>query len=226
MSEVLVEMKGLTRTYTRGSDTIYALREVDVVINKGDFVSLMGPSGSGKTTLLNVLAGIDRPTAGDLRLLDTDLSRLSEDKLAGWRNQHVGFVFQHFNLIPVLSAYENVELPLLLTSLSRQERRQHVETALDLVGLSDRAKHFPKELSGGQEQRVSIARALVTDPDFILADEPTGDLDAESATEVLEVLKALNEQYSKTIIMVTHDPKAAEYATKRYFLNKGVMTIQ
>jgi putative ABC transport system ATP-binding protein len=223
MSELLVEIRDLGKVFRRDSTQIRALQNVDLQINSGEFVCLMGPSGSGKSTLLNILAGIDRQTEGDAIVLDTDLAELNEDKLASWRNEHVGFVFQHFNLIPVLTAFENVELPLLLTSLSRKERKEHVLTALDVVGLSDRVEHYPRQLSGGQEQRVAIARAIVTDPTFILADEPTGDLDAESAIEVLEVLKALNQEYHKTIIMVTHDPRAAHYASVRYYLDKGIL---
>jgi putative ABC transport system ATP-binding protein len=183
----------------------------------------MGPSGSGKSTLLNIIAGIDRPTGGELRVLGSDISTMSEDDLATWRNQNVGFVFQHFNLIPVLTAFGNVELPLLLTSLSKKERREHVMTALNLVGLGDRVEHYPRQLSGGQEQRVSIARAIVTDPTFVLADEPTGDLDAESADEVMKILAKLNEQFKKTVILVTHDPRAAAFARVRLHLDKGIL---
>ncbi len=217
----LVEINGLSKVFQRDSVQIKALDNISLTIHAGEFVSLMGPSGSGKSTLLNILAGIDRQTDGEAKVLDTDLSRLSEDQLAGWRNQNVGFVFQHFNLIPVLTAFENVELPLLLTRLSRKERRLHVQTALKVVGLEDRMEHYPRQLSGGQEQRVAIARAIVTDPTFILADEPTGDLDAASAREVLGVLKTLNTEFGKTIIMVTHDPRAAHFATINYYLDKG-----
>jgi len=223
MSEVLIEIKSLGKVFQRDSVQIRALQDINIKIEAGEFICLMGPSGSGKSTLLNILAGIDRQTEGKALVLNTNLAELSEDQLATWRNEHVGFVFQHFNLIPVLTAFENVELPLLLTSLNRKERKEHVMTALDVVGLSDRMEHYPRQLSGGQEQRVAIARAIVTDPTFILADEPTGDLDAESAKEVLEVLKALNEQYHKTIIMVTHDPRAAHYASVTYHLDKGVL---
>jgi putative ABC transport system ATP-binding protein len=181
----------------------------------------MGPSGSGKTTLLNIIAGIDRPTSGELRVLNEDVARVSEDRLAAWRNSHVGFVFQTFNLIPVLDAYENVELPLLLTRLSAEERRKHVLAALNLVGLGDRIHHYPRQLSGGQEQRVAIARAIVTDPTLLMADEPTGDLDAQSAEEVLDILSRLNRDYKKTIVMVTHDPHAARHATITRHLEKG-----
>jgi putative ABC transport system ATP-binding protein len=223
MSEPLIQMKGLTKTFRRDGTEINVLRGIDLCVHQGDFISLMGPSGSGKSTLLNIIAGIDRPSGGDLRVLDADLLSMSEDQLATWRNQHVGFVFQHFNLIPVLTAFGNVELPLLLTRLSRKERREHVTTALKLVGLTERAEHYPRQLSGGQEQRVSIARAIVTDPTFVLADEPTGDLDAESAAEVMKVLAGLNDQFKKTVILVTHDPRAAEYASIRHYLDKGVL---
>jgi putative ABC transport system ATP-binding protein len=226
MSEPLITMAGLTKLYRRDSVEITVLRGVDLQVFPGDFVSLMGPSGSGKSTLLNIIAGIDRPSSGELKVIDSDLLSMSEDDLATWRNEHVGFVFQHFNLIPVLTAFGNVELPLLLTSLSRKERREHVMTALGLVGLTDRADHLPRQLSGGQEQRVAIARAIVTDPTFVLADEPTGDLDAESAGEVMGVLADLNRQFSKTIILVTHDPRAAAYASIRHYLDKGVLVVQ
>jgi putative ABC transport system ATP-binding protein len=223
MSEPLIEMKGLTKVFRRDGTEITVLRGIDLEVHPGDFISLMGPSGSGKSTLLNIIAGIDRPTGGELRVLNAELLSMSEDQLATWRNQHVGFVFQHFNLIPVLTAFGNVELPLLLTRLSRKERRDHVMTALKLVGLTDRAEHYPRQLSGGQEQRVAIARAIVTDPTFVLADEPTGDLDAESADEVLKVLSELNRQFQKTILLVTHDPRAAAHASIRHYLDKGVL---
>ena len=221
MTDVLIEMRHLTRVFQRDAVQVVALEDINLDIREKDFISLMGPSGSGKSTLLNLIAGIDRPTGGQLRVLGEDLTALNEDELAGWRNEHVGFVFQHFNLIPVLTAFENVELPLLLTSLSRQERREHVETALRLVNLSDRIHHYPRQLSGGEEQRVAIARAIVTDPTFILADEPTGDLDAESAGDILKVLEALNRDFGKTIVMVTHDPRAAAYAGINHHLEKG-----
>jgi len=223
MSEPLIQMKGLSKVFRRDSVEVLVLRDINLEVFAGDFTSLMGPSGSGKSTLLNIIAGIDRPSGGELRVLDADLLSMSEDQLAGWRNHHVGFVFQHFNLIPVLTAFGNVELPLLLTSLSRKERKEHVMTALNLVGLSDRAEHYPRQLSGGQEQRVSIARAIVTDPTFILADEPTGDLDAESAEEVMKVLAGLNAQFHKTVLLVTHDPRAAAFAHIRHYLEKGVL---
>ncbi len=223
MSEPLITMKGLTKTFRRDGLEITVLRRIDLRVFQGDFISLMGPSGSGKSTLLNIIAGIDRPSSGEIEILDSDILSMSEDDLATWRNQHVGFVFQHFNLIPVLTAFGNVELPLLLTSLSKKERREHVMTALGLVGLTDRADHYPRQLSGGQEQRVAIARAIVTDPTFVLADEPTGDLDADSAGEVMKVLAGLNAEFHKTIILVTHDPRAAAYASIRHYLDKGVL---
>jgi putative ABC transport system ATP-binding protein len=223
MSEPLIEMTGLSKIFKRDSVEILVLRDINLKVCEGDFISLMGPSGSGKSTLLNIVAGIDRPTGGRLQVLDADLLSMSEDQLATWRNRHVGFVFQHFNLIPVLTAFGNVELPLLLTSLNRRQRREHVMTALKLVGLTDRSDHYPRQLSGGQEQRVAIARAIVTDPTFILADEPTGDLDAGSAVEVMEVLQGLNRQFHKTILLVTHDPRAAAFAKVRHYLDKGVL---
>jgi putative ABC transport system ATP-binding protein len=226
MTEPLIDIRNVSKVFRRDSVEVHALYEIDLKIMPGDFVCLMGPSGSGKSTLLNIIAGIDRPTGGEVTVAGADLNELDEDGLAVWRNQHVGFVFQHFNLIPVLTAFENVELPLLLTSLSRKERREHVTTALNLVGLSDRVEHYPRQLSGGQEQRVAIARAIVTDPTVVLADEPTGDLDAGSAREVLNVLKGLNEQFKKTIIMVTHDPHAAAYASRRHHLDKGVFSTE
>ena len=225
MPEVLIETLGLSKIFQRDRTEIRALEDISLKVFSGDFISLMGPSGSGKSTLLNIMAGIDRPSGGELWILDVDVASMSDDELATWRNQHVGFVFQHFNLIPVLTAFENIELPLLLTSLSKKERREHVETALDLVGLTDRMEHYPRQLSGGQEQRVAIARAIVTDPTFILADEPTGDLDAESAKEALDILAALNQDYGKTIIMVTHDPKAAAYASVKHYLEKGFLSV-
>jgi putative ABC transport system ATP-binding protein len=225
MSEALIEIRNLSRVFRRDSVEIKALDDVNLTVVPGEFICLMGPSGSGKSTLLNILAGIDYASEGEIRIAGEPLGALTEDQLASWRNEHVGFVFQHFNLIPVLTAYENVELPLLLTSLNRKERREHVLAALDVVSLSDRVDHYPRQLSGGQEQRVAIARAIVTDPTFILADEPTGDLDAESATEILDVLKTLNEDHGKTIILVTHDPRAAGYAATNYRLDKGVFML-
>src|SRR5262249_15592232 len=195
-------------------------------VDEGDFLGLMGPSGSGKSTLLNLLAGIDRPSRGSVSIGGTVISSLSERALAGWRARHIGFIFQLYNLIPVLTAFENVELPLLLTSLSKKQRRDHVMTALGIVGLTDRESHYPRQLSGGQEQRVAIARAIVADPTLLLADEPTGDLDAKSAAEVLTLLQRLNREYKKTIVMVTHDPHAAERATKLLHLEKGTLVEQ
>jgi len=200
---------------------VVALKDADIVIHEGDFVALMGPSGSGKSTLLHLIAAMDRPTSGEIRVLGEDLRVMSDRAIAHWRNVHIGFIFQSFNLIPVLSALENVELPLKLTSLKSKERMEHASTALKLVGLGDRTGHFPRQLSGGQEQRVAIARALVTDPDLILADEPTGNLDAVSAQEVLTLLSRLNKEFGKTIVMVTHDPHAARFATRVRHLEKG-----
>ena len=221
MAKPVVEIIGLSKVFQRDSFSVAALENINLVVEESEFFCLMGPSGSGKTTLLNIIAGIDRPTGGQLRVLDQDVASMSEDRLAAWRNVHVGFVFQTFNLIPVLTAFENVELPLLLTKLSAQERREHVMTALKLVGLEDRVHHYPRQLSGGQEQRVAIARAIVTDPTLVMADEPTGDLDAHSADEVLDILSRLNRDFKKTIIMVTHDPRAAHHATVVRHLEKG-----
>ncbi|HEV2986779.1 MAG TPA: ABC transporter ATP-binding protein [Vicinamibacterales bacterium] len=219
----LIELRDVTKSYKRDAIEIPVLERVSISVPEGDFLGLMGPSGSGKSTLLNLLAGIDRPTRGAVRIGDTEISSLSEGALAGWRARHIGFIFQLYNLIPVLTAFENVELPLLLTNLSKKQRREHVMTALGIVGLSDREKHYPRQLSGGQEQRVAIARAIVTDPTLLLADEPTGDLDAKSAGEVLTLLQRLNEEYKKTIVMVTHDPHAAERAKRVLHLEKGTL---
>ena len=221
MSNPVVEIRRLSKIFRRDSLAIPALENVDLEVEKGEFLCLMGPSGSGKTTLLNLIAGIDRPTSGELRVLGEDLAPMSEDRLAAWRNAHVGFVFQTFNLIPVLTAYENVEMPLLLTRLSAPERKKHVLATLELVGLGDRSEHYPRQLSGGQEQRVAIARAIVSDPTLLMADEPTGDLDARAAEEVLGILAGLNRDFGKTIIMVTHDPHAARHATVTRHLEKG-----
>jgi putative ABC transport system ATP-binding protein len=217
----LIELKDVTKTYKRDAIEIPVLERVTISVAAGDFLGLMGPSGSGKSTLLNLLAGIDRPTRGSIRIGDTEISGLSERALASWRARHVGFIFQLYNLIPVLTAFENVELPLLLTNLSKTQRRDHVMTALGIVGLAERDKHYPRQLSGGQEQRVAIARAIVTDPTLLLADEPTGDLDAKSAGEVLMLLQRLNQEFKKTIVMVTHDPHAAERASHLLHLEKG-----
>jgi len=223
MSEV-VRVAGVTKVYHRDSLKIPVLEGIDLSINEADFVALMGPSGSGKTTLLNLIAGIDRPTAGSIAVSGTDITRLGESDLARWRARHVGFIFQFYHLIPVLTAYQNVELPLTLTKLSKKERDTHVRAALSIVGLSDRMDHFPRQLSGGQEQRVAIARAVVTDPTLLLADEPTGDLDAVSAEEILTLLDRLNKEYRKTIVMVTHDPRAAQKAHTIRHLDKGVLS--
>jgi putative ABC transport system ATP-binding protein len=223
MPESIVRIRNVSKRYARDGFEVVALDSVSLDIEKGDFVALMGPSGSGKSTLLNLIAGIDRSTDGEVEVLGTDLARLNESQLAVWRNRHVGYIFQTFNLIPVLTAYENVELPLLLTGLSKSERRKNVETALELVALTDRMYHRPKQLSGGQEQRVAIARAIVMDPDLLLADEPTGNLDARSGEEVLNMLATLNRDLNKTIVMVTHDPHAASYATHEKHLEKGLL---
>jgi putative ABC transport system ATP-binding protein len=217
----VVDARGVNKIFKRDAFQVTALDNVNIAIATGDFVALMGPSGSGKTTLLNMIAAIDRPTSGELKVLGKNIFTLNDAESARWRNTHVGYVFQTFNLIPVLTAFENVELPLLLTKMTAQQRRDHVLTALKLVGLEDRVNHLPKQLSGGQEQRVAIARAIVSDPTLILADEPTGDLDSSSATEILEILKRLNEGFKKTIVMVTHDPHAAQYAHVTRHLEKG-----
>jgi len=222
----LIDLRDVSKSYRRDALEIPVLNGVTITVPAGDFMGLMGPSGSGKSTLLNLLAGIDRPTRGSIRVADTEISSLSERALAGWRARHIGFIFQLYNLIPVLTAFENVELPLLLTSLSKKQRRDHVMTALGIVGLGDREKHYPRQLSGGQEQRVAIARAIVTDPTLLLADEPTGDLDARSAGEVLTLLQRLNREYNKTIVMVTHDPHAAERAAHVLHLEKGTLVEQ
>jgi len=219
-------LRDVTKTYKRDAESIVVLDRVSISVDGGEYLGLMGPSGSGKSTLLNLLAGIDQPTSGTVRIGDTEISRLSEGALAAWRARHIGFIFQLYNLIPVLTAFENVELPLLLTSLSKKQRRDHVMTALGIVGLTDRAEHYPRQLSGGQEQRVAIARAIVTDPTLLLADEPTGDLDAKSGAEVLTLLQRLNREYKKTIVMVTHDPHAAERASRVLHLEKGTLSQQ
>jgi len=218
---VLIELKDVRKKYRRDAIEIPVLDGVSMSVAEGDFLALMGPSGSGKSTLLNLLAGIDQPTSGTITIGGATISGLSERGLAAWRSRHVGFIFQLYNLIPVLTAFENVELPLLLTGLSKKQRRDHVMVALDIVNLSDRAGHYPRQLSGGQEQRVAIARAIVTDPTLLLADEPTGDLDAKSGDEILTLLQRLNKEFKKTIIMVTHDPHAADRASHVYHLEKG-----
>jgi putative ABC transport system ATP-binding protein len=221
MPETVIETSQLTKEYIRDEFHVVALKDVDIRMQKGEFVALMGPSGSGKSTLLHLIAAMDRPTDGEILVLGQNLRALSDRAIAHWRNEHIGFIFQSFNLIPVLSAIENVELPLKLTNLKKKERIEHATTALNLVGLGDRLGHLPKQLSGGQEQRVAIARAIVTDPDLILADEPTGNLDAGSAQEALTLLSRLNKEFGKTIILVTHDPHAASFATKIRHLEKG-----
>jgi len=220
-AENVVMIRNLSKIYQQGEINVTALNNISLDIRMGEFLALMGPSGSGKSTLLHIIAGIDRPTNGQCVVQGIDVTRLNESELADWRNQNVGFVFQTFNLIPVLTAFENVELPLLLTRLASRERRKRVLTALELVGLADRARHLPKQLSGGQEQRAAIARALVTDPSLVVADEPTGNLDSQSAQEVLTILQALSRSAGKTVIMVTHDPKAAAFGSRSIHLEKG-----
>jgi len=217
----LIQIKNVAKSYWRNSLEIPVLHDISLDVNEGEFLALMGPSGSGKTTLLNLIAGIDRPSAGEIIINNINISELNESALAKWRSSNVGFVFQFYNLIPVLTAFENVELPLLLTKLNKSERQQHVETALNIVGLGDRINHYPKQLSGGQEQRVAIARAIVTDPLILVADEPTGDLDKNSANEILTLMDRLNSEFKKTILMVTHDPHAAERAKLIRHLEKG-----
>ncbi len=224
MAAPIVQVRNVSKSFSRDGFEIVALDHVSLVIQERDFFALMGPSGSGKSTLLNLLAGIDRTTEGEVEVLGTQLARLSESQLAVWRNAHIGYIFQTFNLVPVLTAFENVELPLLLTKLNKAQRRKNVETALELVGLADRMHHQPRQLSGGQEQRVAIARAIVTDPDLILADEPTGNLDARSGEEILQILSTLNRELKKTIMLVTHDPHAASFATHERHLEKGILT--
>jgi putative ABC transport system ATP-binding protein len=221
MSDTVIRTRQLSKEYTRDDFRVMALDEVDIDIDRGNFVALMGPSGSGKSTLLHLIAAMDRPTGGDIEVLGANLRQFSDKQIAHWRNEHIGFIFQSFNLIPVLTALENVELPLKLTNLSKKDRIEHASTALKLVGLGDRLGHLPKQLSGGQEQRVAIARAIVTDPDLILADEPTGNLDAAAAEDVLAMLSRLNKEFGKTIVMVTHDPHAAKFATTIRHLEKG-----
>lgn len=219
----LISVRNLDKTYRRGSEEIHVLQGLNLDVDMGDFVAFMGPSGSGKTTMLNLLGGLDVPTHGSVRVAGDEITSMSASKLTAWRARHVGFVFQMFNLIPVLTAFQNVELPLLLTRLSKGERKQHVEAALALVGLADRMHHYPRQLSGGQEQRVAIARAIATDPTFLLCDEPTGDLDRKSADEVLDLLVSLVNDHKKTVLLVTHDPRAAEKAQVLLHLEKGVL---
>ena len=221
MTELLAELRGVSRTYQKGKERVEVLHELDLDIPRGDFLAIMGPSGSGKTTLLNLLGGLDRPSSGKVRVGGAELSSMSNNQLSHWRSSHVGFVFQFYNLLPVLTAQKNVELPLLLTKFSGRERAERAAIALDIVGLTDRAKHLPRELSGGQEQRVAIARAIVSDPELLLCDEPTGDLDRETAEEILKLLQILNSEHGKTIVMVTHDAQAAEYAKRIMHVDKG-----
>ncbi|MBK9703727.1 MAG: ABC transporter ATP-binding protein [Betaproteobacteria bacterium] len=221
--EPLVCIRRLTKYYVRGDQIIPVLVDINLDVRAGEYVALMGPSGSGKSTLLNLIAGIDKPSSGQIHVAGIDIAQLGDADLAAWRAAHVGFIFQFYNLMPVLSAFDNVELPLLLTAMSRRERRERVATALELVGLTDRSEHYPNELSGGQQQRVAIARALITDPTIIVADEPTGDLDRTTAEEILGLLERLNDDIGKTIVMVTHDPKAAEKAHRLIHLEKGVL---
>ncbi|HEV8482507.1 MAG TPA: ABC transporter ATP-binding protein [Blastocatellia bacterium] len=224
MAETLISLSKVTKHYRRDAIDIPVLDNIDLDVGPGEFLALMGPSGSGKTTLLNLIAGIDKPNSGRIEIDGRNIAGLNEKQLAKWRARHVGFIFQLYNLIPVLTAFENVELPLLLTSLSKKKRRDHVMTALSVVGLADRDRHYPRQLSGGQEQRVAIARAIVTDPTLLVADEPTGDLDAKSAEEILDLLKRLNDEFRKTIIMVTHDPRAAGHAHSVIHLDKGLLS--
>ncbi|MDJ0652745.1 MAG: ABC transporter ATP-binding protein [Xanthomonadales bacterium] len=221
MSEILVKTRDLSKVFAKGKEKVEVLRGLDLDIEQGDFVALMGPSGSGKTTLLNLIGGLDKPTQGSIDVGGQRIDQLRSSQLSKWRARHVGFVFQFYNLLPVLTAQRNVELPLLLSKMSRSERRRRAATALEIVGLSDRAKHYPRELSGGQEQRVAIARAIVSDPTLLLADEPTGDLDRETADEILDLLQILNTEHGKTILMVTHDPQAASHARHTLHMDKG-----
>ena len=225
MSHALVQVRDLHKSFTRGTEAIHVLRDLTLDVGRGEVLALMGPSGSGKTTLLNLIAGLDQPTDGTITVGDNVISQMSESELARWRTRHVGFIFQFYYLLPVLTAYENVELPLLLLPLTKQQRRKQVETVMDLVRLTDRMSHRPGQLSGGQQQRVGIARAMVTDPELIVADEPTGDLDTKSADEILQLMEILRAQLNKTIIMVTHDPKAAARAQRILHLEKGQLVL-
>jgi putative ABC transport system ATP-binding protein len=224
MSNTIIQVQNVSKSYWRDSFEVPVLNNISIDVHEGEFLGLMGPSGSGKTTLLNLIAGIDRPSKGTILVAGTDISKLNESALAKWRSHNIGFVFQFYNLLPVLTAFENVELPLLLTSLSKAERMKHVELSLDVVGLGDRIHHYPKQLSGGQEQRVAIARAIVTDPTLLVADEPTGDLDKRSAEEIMILLDRLNKEFKKTIVMVTHDPRAVEKASIVHHLDKGELS--
>lgn len=222
----ILQLHQVSKTYHRGSEVVQVLEGLDLNVPEGDYLALMGPSGSGKTTLLNLIGGLDRPTSGSLEVAGERVDQASGKQLAHWRARHIGFVFQFYNLLPVLTAERNVELPLLLTRLNKAERKKHVATALEVVGLADRARHYPRQLSGGQEQRVGIARAIVSDPDILLCDEPTGDLDRKSGDEILDLLQALNEQHGKTIVMVTHDPLAAARAKRTLHLDKGKLITE
>lgn len=223
MSEILARLEGVSRIYQKGKERVEVLHELDLEIPKGDFIAIMGPSGSGKTTLLNLLGGLDKPTAGTVTVGGAELSSMSNNQLSHWRSTNIGFIFQFYNLLPVLTALRNVELPLLLTDFSSKERVKRASIALDIVGLADRAKHYPRELSGGQEQRVAIARAIVSDPSLLLCDEPTGDLDRETADEILHLLQVLNREHGKTIVMVTHDAQAADFANRSLHCDKGTL---
>lgn len=223
---ILVQVDGVEKVFHRGSEDIHVLRDLNLSVPDGEFLALMGPSGSGKSTLLNLIGGLDRPTSGSVTVAGKRLDQLSDSKLAGWRARNIGFVFQLYNLLPVLTAERNVELPLLLTHLSRAERKKHVQTALEVVGLSHRAKHFPRTLSGGEQQRVGIARGIVTDPTLLLCDEPTGDLDRKAGDEILDLLQALNREHGKSIIMVTHDPHASARAARTVHLDKGQLSSE
>jgi putative ABC transport system ATP-binding protein len=220
----LVTLRNVTKSYVRGKQKVEVLHGVDLTIETGEFLALMGPSGSGKTTLLNLVAGLDQPSSGEVLVAGDRIDQLSRGSLSDWRARHIGFIFQFYNLLPVLTAEANVEVPLLLTNLSKAERRRRVQIALELVGLAERARHKPNELSGGQQQRVAIARAIVSDPTLLVCDEPTGDLDRQSAEEIMNLLQALNRSHNKTIVMVTHDPRAAEYASRELHLDKGLLT--
>ncbi len=222
-SSSLIKVRGLNKTYRRGGEQIQVLQGLNLDVDKGDFVAFMGPSGSGKTTLLNLLGGLDVPSAGSITVDGDEITHMSSGKLTHWRARHVGFIFQMYNLIPVLTAFQNVELPLILTKLSKAERRKHIETVLSVVGIADRMHHYPRQLSGGQEQRVAIARAIVSDPTFLLCDEPTGDLDRKSADEIMELIRRLVKEYGKTVLMVTHDPLVANQADTTLHLEKGVL---
>lgn len=221
--KIIVDAQSVSKVFHKGTEEIHPLREVSLSVQEGEFLSLMGPSGSGKTTMLNIIAGIDSPTSGSVHVDGVDISALNDTQLSRWRAQSIGYIFQLYNLIPVLTAWENVELPLLLLGLSKADRKKHTETALKAAGIEDRKDHYPRQLSGGQEQRVAIARAIVTDPKVIIADEPTGNLDAASETDILTLLKRLNQEFGKTLIMVTHDPRAAAYGDRMLHLEKGIL---